>query len=89
MSGPTSPDDDYMSAEALLDSLFPKIDLYGPPPTEQELQQNPEIIPPEMKAGGREDPRWRARRSDRTLLRAMPAPGHRGAAPAILRGAPG
>lgn len=56
MSGPTSPDDEYMSAEALLDSLFPKIDRYGPPPTEQELQQNPEILPPEMKAGGRGEP---------------------------------
>jgi hypothetical protein len=57
MSGPTNPDDSYMSAEAMLDSLFPKIDLYGPPPTEEELQRNPEIVPPEMKTGGgREDP---------------------------------
>jgi hypothetical protein len=54
MSGPTTSDDDYMSAEAILDSLFPKIDLHGAPPTEQELQKNPEILPPEMKkAGGR------------------------------------
>jgi hypothetical protein len=56
MSGPTSADDDYMSAEAILDSLFPAIYLRGPPPTEEELQKTPEILPPEMKAGGREDP---------------------------------
>jgi len=57
MSGPTSPDDDYMSAEAILDSLFPAIYLRGPPPTEEELQRTPEILPPEMKmkAGRRED----------------------------------
>ena len=57
MSGPTSEDDNYMSAEAILDSFFPKIDLRGPPPTEQELLDNPEILPPEMKmtAGGQKD----------------------------------
>jgi hypothetical protein len=57
MSGPTNPDDDYMSAEAILDSLFPAIYLRGPPPTEEELQKTPEILPPEMKmsAGARKD----------------------------------
>jgi len=57
MSGPTTSEDDYMSAEAILDSIFPKIDFHGPPPTEQELQQYPEILPPDMKqkAGGREE----------------------------------
>lgn len=57
MSGPTSEDDDYMSAESILYSLFPKIDLRGPPPTEQELRDYPEILPPEMKmtAGGQKD----------------------------------
>jgi hypothetical protein len=57
MSGPTSQDDNYITAEDLLDSLFPKIDLRGPPPTEEQLQKNPEIIPPEMKmsAGARKD----------------------------------
>jgi hypothetical protein len=57
MSGPTNSDDSYMSAEALLDSLFPKIDLYGPPPTEEEQKEFPEILPPETKKGaGRGDP---------------------------------
>jgi hypothetical protein len=46
-----------MSAEAMLDSLFPKINLRGAPPTEQEQKEYPEILPPEMKkAGGREEP---------------------------------
>jgi len=56
MSGPTSADDDYMSAEAILDSLFPAIYLRGPPPTEEELQKTPEVLPPEMKGGARGDP---------------------------------
>jgi hypothetical protein len=56
MSGPTSADDDYMSAEAMLDSLFPAIYLRGPPPTEEELQRTPEILPPEMKGGAQGEP---------------------------------
>lgn len=57
MSGPTSADDNYMSAEAILDSFFPKLGHRGPPPTEEELQKYPEILPPEMKqkAGDRKD----------------------------------
>ena len=57
MSGPTTETDDYMSAESILDSIFPKIDLRGAPPTEEEMKQYPEILPPEMKqtAGGREE----------------------------------
>jgi hypothetical protein len=57
MSGPTSADDDYMSVESILDSLFTNIYLRGPPPTEEELQRTPEILPPEMKmtAGGQKD----------------------------------
>jgi len=56
MSGPTSAIDDYLSPEAILDSIFPKIDLRGPPPTDEELLKYPEILPPEMKqtAGARE-----------------------------------
>jgi hypothetical protein len=58
MSGPTSEDNNYMTAEAILDSFFPKIDLRGPPPTEEELKQYPEILPPEMKqkAGSQQEP---------------------------------
>jgi Family of unknown function (DUF5856) len=45
MSGPTTSEDDYLSAESILDSIFPKIDFHGAPPTEEELKENPEILP--------------------------------------------
>lgn len=56
MSGPT--DDDYYISDTqlllFLDSLFPEIDTSGSPPTEEELQQYPEFLPPQMNqtAGG-------------------------------------
>jgi Family of unknown function (DUF5856) len=49
MSGPETAEDTYMSAESILDSIFPKIDFHGAPPTEEELKEYPEILPPEMK----------------------------------------